>query len=916
MEKDAAIIKQDTDSASRGGDAVLLLAVLCSGFSALGYELLWTKLLALVLGSESIGVLGVLAGFFGGMVLGACCFHEPIRRARHPLRFFAVFESVAAAYAVASPRLLYWLGDVLPSRIGPVAGNNDSILALTLATAIAGCVMLPATVCLGGTLAAVVEAWRRCFRQDPGSKGLGRLYGANTAGGALGVAASVYVILPGLGLLPGSAFLALIGLVSACLALLWNRCTGASASAAAAVVKDGEVSGVNGAKGKAFAGQKGQREERVVPPAQAEDRKSGRAAYILVFGTGLAGIGLEVICVLLMSVILDNTVYTFANILAVYLVGTAVGAWLYQRLLKHGSLGRSDSLIAALLLSLALTVGLVAVLVKAGPAILAHLAPFNASYVRHLMSEIVFAGIIFAVPTVLMGALFSHLVGMFTSRGVGKAYGLNMLGGMLAPFVFGLAGIRIAGLSGTLYLVMFLYLFLAIVWMLLRRTRLQWVIAGVLSVAGVWALAPSELNLVRLGPGWRVNERREGLMGVVTVAERQGGAVTRGTPIRMLKVNQLFRMGGSGSFSENRMGHMTWLLAPNAKEALFLGVGTGTTLGTVREYPLEQVDAVEIVPQVLDVIRWFDDSNNGVRKDHRISLYPADARRFAAASKKHYDLIVGDLFHPARDGAGNLYSLEHFENLSRHLTDQGIVAQWIPLYQFDVENLKTVIRTFLAAFEDVHSFIGLYNAERPPLLLVGKNPQSEAERFRIDVPYLRHRLAPDSPAGRAVEDERDFLASYFLDRRALEAYAGDGPVNSDLNPVLLFNVPGGSYGQHRDTGFASLSSLLPYRMPVPAALLGGLDDASRNEMAKKVENRFRAVGLYLQADVLRVTSASGSVTADMLDMYIEAYRADADFAPARGQLITEVLSDPDRARRIYPHLNSRDKARIDGGWGK
>ena len=65
-----------SDPTSAKSDTVLLLALLFSGFAALGYELLWTRLLSLVLGSESLAVLGVLAGFFGGMVFGACYFNR------------------------------------------------------------------------------------------------------------------------------------------------------------------------------------------------------------------------------------------------------------------------------------------------------------------------------------------------------------------------------------------------------------------------------------------------------------------------------------------------------------------------------------------------------------------------------------------------------------------------------------------------------------------------------------------------------------------------------------------------------------------------------------------------------------------------------------------------------------------------
>ena len=50
------------------------------------------------------------------------------------------------------------------------------------------------------------------------------------------------------------------------------------------------------------------------------------------FPTGLLGIGYEVLIVRLISQVLENTVYSFAAVLAVYLLGTACGAAGYQRL--------------------------------------------------------------------------------------------------------------------------------------------------------------------------------------------------------------------------------------------------------------------------------------------------------------------------------------------------------------------------------------------------------------------------------------------------------------------------------------------------------------------------------------------------------------------------------------------------------
>ena len=51
----------------------------------------------------------------------------------------------------------------------------------------------------------------------------------------------------------------------------------------------------------------------------------------MLAATGLLGIGYEVLVVRVLSQVAENTVYTFAILLAVYLVGTALGAAAYGR---------------------------------------------------------------------------------------------------------------------------------------------------------------------------------------------------------------------------------------------------------------------------------------------------------------------------------------------------------------------------------------------------------------------------------------------------------------------------------------------------------------------------------------------------------------------------------------------------------
>lgn len=858
-------------------DRLLLLAFFLSGAAALGYEILWTRLLSLALGSETLGFLGTLAGFFGGLAIGSFALHARARRSADPARLFAVFETTAALYALASPWLLHALARRLPPLLGPAAGDNNTPLALLLSLGTSTLVLLPATIPMGATLAALVEARRRALAEAAEGTGLGRLYGANTFGATAGVLLSVHLLLPQLGMAAGAGALAALGITSASLALLWRRGL-APRPHEAPSGEDGAESRVHG---KGF---------------------RSREIYLLLFGTGLAGVGLEVAGVQVLAQPLEDTLYTFSHILAVYLLGTAAGAWIFSHLAERISRRGAREVAAGLLAAHALSVMVAAVVLRLSPHLLDAFAPDDAGLTARMVAELVLAALVFLGPTLLMGALASHLLAQIAGRGVGRAYGCNTLGATLAPFVFGLLGIPLLGYAGAVYLAGWLYLGLFALVAVGQGWKRSWTWGPVGAMLVAQILAPWHLVLVEVPEGWRELATRQTLMGLVRVTELIGSDQPGARLQRRLQVNQEFRMGGGVAFGERRMGHIPLLLAPEAKSALFLGSSTGGTLGPVRYYPLERIDAVELVPDIVGLMPLFDYLNERVGQDPRVRLHTADARRFVAASRDRYGVVVADLFHPAKDGAGTLYSREHFEEVREHLAPGGLFAQWLPLYQFDEKNLKTVVRTFLAVFPEVHSFLGIYNPETPALVLLGKADG----KLKIDLDRLQNRLRKPVYQEVLMQDARDFLGAYMLDREALARYAGEGPLNTDLNPRVLFDAPESAYANRRDLAYGSLLSLLPRRTLYPEELVTSRQAAHPASFRRDAARFSRALGHYLQGEVARYAAGEDAlVPAEARERYLRAYEAAPEFRPAADLLVALSLMEPEHSEAIYRRMLAR-----------
>src|SRR5262245_31830723 len=236
----------------------LIPIVTASGFAGLGYEIVWTRQLSFALGTEMMAVLGVIAGFFGGLALGAFALDELIRRARSPWRVYAILEAIIAVWGLIS----VWLLPAAGRAVAPLLGTESSPALLWAGSfALPTLGLLPATLAMGGTLAALERMTRESRGEARVTAGV---YGANTAGALAGTLVSTFLLIPALGF--SGTLLCLAGVNVFC------------ALGAFAV---GSVSGQARADADA------------APPQPVRDLR----LTITLFATGLLGIAFEVLVV-------------------------------------------------------------------------------------------------------------------------------------------------------------------------------------------------------------------------------------------------------------------------------------------------------------------------------------------------------------------------------------------------------------------------------------------------------------------------------------------------------------------------------------------------------------------------------------------------------------------------------------------
>jgi spermidine synthase len=859
-------------SARRYPAALGLMAA--SGFAGLGYQIVWTQQSTLWLGHESAAVLAVVAAFFGGLAVGAFAFAARIERSLRPARWYAACEALIAIWCLVLAAALAPIGQALLQLIG---AQPTPVWQWSVAFVGTFLVLLPATAAMGATLSAMervlagfapgtaqgshagsTDGW------SAGSNRFAALYAANTFGAVLGVLAAAFWLVPEFGLARTAALCAALNVVCALIAL------------------------------KGF--------DAALPPAPGLVGTAPASALWTLAATGLLGLGYEVLVVRVLSQVAEDTVYTFALLLAVYLVGTALGAAAYQRWRAHApDLQALHATRTRLLAAQAL-----ACLVGIASLWFAEIVrettqhTLGGGMAAALGAEATLALLAFGVPTLAMGALFSHLseAARRLGHGYGRALAANTLGAALAPLVFGVALAPALGAKAALLAVVAGYLALA-----LPRMRDQpWLWAGTALASGGAAFAPP-LSFIDVPEGGRILSYAEGAAAAVSVVEDAQG-------VARLHINNRQQEGSSASgWADSRQALLPLALHAAPRHALFLGLGTGVTASAAALDPVLQVDAVELLPEVIDAsIHFRDMLGAGARVPH---VMAADARRYVRATGRRYDLIVSDNFHPARSGSGALYTVEHFRAVRERLGAMGLFCQWLPLHQLDLATLRSIVAAFNAAFPEGLAMLATNSLDTPVLGLIGR-----ADAAGFDLRALGVRLAQAPAALRLAEfgiaDEFALLGSFVAGPRALRDFAAGAPLNTDDRPVVAYRAPRVTYmpdslPRERLLALLDAFAIAPQELLAPGAAAGS---------ARRLAAYWVARRRYLEAGQRVVPSADArQMLAQVREPLLAVLRISPDFRPAYDPLLRMAValarSDAAGARSLLTELKQAQPARPD-----
>lgn len=744
-----------------------------SGVAGLIYQIVWTRMLVLVFGNTMLATSTVLSAFMGGLAAGSYFFGRHVDRLsaarRHRLvTLYAALEAGIGGFALLFPLLLDGATPVYAALFRALEGDLVALNLVRFAVCFA-LISVP-TFLMGGTLPILLKhfAPRAGGRGETLGTQTGFLYGLNTAGAVAGTLACGYLLLEALGM--AQTTLVAVGLNLGVAAVAWvlGR-REATAPAPSAGEPDGAARPASS-------------------PAAAPLRPGGppsRATVAMVLvGIGLSGfcaLAYEVLWTRMLNLFLHNNIYSFTAILATFLVGIALGSFVYGRFLSR--IPDQVPLFVAL---------------EVGIGVLAYATPFVFSLLheplfRDLSESLTLAktAVIMVPPTILMGIAVPMAV-QICQRGVhregttvGTVYAINTLGSILGAFAAGFVLLPLAGLQMGVIVVASLNVAAGVLPAIAHvrpRLRPAWGAALALAVAAFVLLAPSDLFRAlfeRSHPSAELLHYEEGRIANVVVYdfEKDGykdlhlNAVEEASS-RLWHV-QLFKL----------LGILPPMLHENPSDALMIAFGAGMSAGAAADH-VDELTVVDLNPDIEGVAEIFTRENLDVIHHPAFRKVVNDGRNALLLSPEKYSLIISDATNPKMFDSWTLYSREFYELVASRLEPGGLFAQWV-LIPLPADSIKVTLNTFRSVFP--HASLWCIYGSSQCLML------ATPERLEIDVRELRTRLEPVlEPSGLrdfGIDSVEKLLSFFLLGEDGLDQLlAGFDKINTDDLPHAQFHI--------------------------------------------------------------------------------------------------------------------------------
>lgn len=763
----------------------LLVAFAASGAAGLILEVIWSKALSTILGNSLFATATVVSAYLAGLAFGAHVLGPRMSRSPGLIGRYVRLELAVAVLGALSLPLLMMTQPVYIAVHRALAPTFVAFVAVRFALCFA--LLLLPTALMGATLPLLVA---RSEELRFGGA-LSRLYAANTLGAAVGTLLAAFVLIPAAGLFRGTLAAASANVSAA--AIAWLGCGAAGRRAGDVVQSPRDSRGHWEAAG-------GSRPTRSVDGT----------LLLLVAASGCSALLLEIAWTRILTLIVGSSVYSFAIVLAFYLLGIAIGSAMIARWLPR--LKQPLLAFATLQLILGLLVLTQLFVFPALPDILLGVMLNSRTTLARYLAVLGFlAALILVPPCLILGAAFPVAARLLhtsdAGRTTGLAYAVNTGGTIVGSLGAGFLLIPLLGSRATVLAGALLSIAIALV-ALVRAIPKDRRLAG---LAGGAALAAAALALA--SPKWDPRVLTAGVYrpgsaqcvgGVTEMTEKSRSPVARavsrdsllsfreglnatvslhrpaGTEDLVLKIGGKSDASTGDAETQVLSGHFPFMFVADSGRTAVIGHGSGMTLESILAEGARSVEVIEIEEAVLAASRWFHRPDADPLDDPRVRVILEDGRTHLAVSRALYDVIVSEPSNPWVAGNNNLFTLEFYRLVRSRLAAGGVFVQWVQLYELSPQTLASLLTTFRSVFPEAYVFLTLAS----DLVLVATPPGASARMDRAG--------APGSPAERnplRLDPRRAAASHYACMLSELPEQLLRGPRNTDDRPIVEYRAP-------------------------------------------------------------------------------------------------------------------------------
>lgn len=191
-------IEKAKESVGKANIGVFLLVAGVTGAASFIYEIIWIRMLSMVLGASTHAFEIMLSAFILGLAIGSFWIRKRINKFKSPTLALGVIQIVMGVFALLTLPLYDKSFELMLFFSNSLAlTDNGYILFNIVSYLICVFVMLPTTICAGMTLPLLTHLLIKSTGND---NSVGKIYTANTIGAIIGIVLASQILMPLMGM--------------------------------------------------------------------------------------------------------------------------------------------------------------------------------------------------------------------------------------------------------------------------------------------------------------------------------------------------------------------------------------------------------------------------------------------------------------------------------------------------------------------------------------------------------------------------------------------------------------------------------------------------------------------------------------------------------------------------------------------